>query len=269
MATKSSSPPRERPLELVFVRHGESEGNVANEAAKVGDTSKFTTEFRAKHSSTWDLTPRGIEQAKITGAWIVSNINGGVFDGYYCSTYKRAKRTAGFLGLPAAQWYVRDYLREHDWGNLDAMTNEERRQKYPDVMKLREINRYYFSSPGGESLATVVIRARVGIISSLYRDLPGKRGIAVTHGNFIWPIRMILEGLLPEDYLEAKAKDDPMDEINNCQVLHYSRIDPQTKEVNEKFTWVRSVCPWDLSRSSNDWRKIQHKKYSNEELVRI
>ena len=114
-----------RPLELVFVRHGESEGNVAVNAAENGDNSYFTEEFRSRHSSTWNLTPKGEEQAKAAGDWIKKNINGGIFDKYYASTYRRAKRTAGLLDLPGAKWRLRDYIREHDWGNLDVMTDEE------------------------------------------------------------------------------------------------------------------------------------------------
>lgn len=256
-----------RPLELVFVRHGESEGNVAVKAAEKGDTSYFTPEFRKRHSSTWDLTPKGIEQAKIAGKWIKENINHGIFDGYYASTYRRAKRTAGYLNLPKAKWNLRDYIREHDWGNLDVMTDNERLSKYPDVMIQREINPYYFSAPGGESLADVLIRARVGILSTLYRRLPNKRGIVVTHGNMIWPIRIIMEELLPEEYLVMKKEKNPKDKINNCQVLQYTRINPKTGEVAEKFSWTRSVCPWDLHPKRDVWRPISHKKYTNKELT--
>jgi len=257
-----------RPLELVFVRHGESEGNVANHAAEDGDTSFFTDEFRSRHSSTWNLTPKGEEQAKAAGEWIRKNINGGVFDGYYASTYRRAKRTAGLLGLPGATWHIRDYLREHDWGNYDLMTDKERRTKYPDVMKGHDVNPYYFSSPGGESLADVLIRARVGIMQTLYRDVPGKRGIVVSHGNMMWPIRIIMENLLPDDYLRLKAAKDPLDKINNCQIFQYTRINPENGEIAERFSWMRSVCPWKLDPKLNIWRPIIHKKYTNEELVK-
>ena len=202
----AKSPDNHRPLELVFVRHGESEGNVAVKAAERGDTSYFTPEFRKRHSSTWDLTKKGIQQAKAAGKWIRENINGGIFEGHYASTYRRAKRTAGYLNLPNARWNLRDYIREHDWGNLDVMTDEERQAKYPDIMEQRDINPYYFSAPGGESLADVLIRARVGILATLYRRLPNQRGIVVTHGNMIWPIRIIMEGLLPEEYLALKKK---------------------------------------------------------------
>ena len=256
-----------RPLELVFVRHGESEGNVAVNAAENGDNSYFTEEFRSRHSSTWNLTPKGEEQAKAAGDWIKKNINGGIFDKYYASTYRRAKRTAGLLDLPGAKWRLRDYIREHDWGNLDVMTDEERHTKYPEVMKGHAINSYYFSAPGGESLADVLIRARVGIMETLYRDLPGKRGIVVSHGNMMWPIRIIMEGLLPDEYLALKAKKNPADKINNCQIFQYTRINPQTGEISERFNWMRSVCPWKLDPQLNAWRPIAHKSYSNEELV--
>jgi NAD+ kinase len=256
-----------RPLELVFVRHGQSEGNVANEAAENGDTSFYTEEFKLRHSSTWDLTSKGIEQAKTAGKWITENINGGKFDAYYCSTYRRARKTAGYLGLPGAQWNVRDYIREHDWGNLDVMTDAQRREKFPDVMKKRDINKYYFAAPGGESLADVVIRVRVGILTTLYRDLPNKRGIVVSHGNVMWPIRILMEGWLPEQFQAIRDLHDPKDKINNCQIFQYSRIHPKSGEVTERFEWMRSVCPWDSNVSGNEWRRVEHRKYLNEELV--
>lgn len=258
-----------RPLELVFVRHGESEGNVANKAAEKGDTSHFTDEFRQKHSSTWNLTPRGEEQAKAAGQWIKQNINEGKFDKYYASTYRRARRTAGLLNLPDALWGLKDYIREHDWGNLDLMTDEERLNKYPELMKIREMNPYYFAAPGGESLADVVIRVRNGIIATLYRELPGQRAIIVSHGNIMWPIRIILEGILPEEYLEMKNKRDPRDKINNCQILQYSRIDPQNGTISDTFDWTRSICPWDINKYYSEWRKINHRKFTNDELVKM
>ncbi len=255
-----------RPLELVFVRHGESEGNVADEASKLGDHRYFTEEFRSRHSSTWNLTPKGEEQAKKAGEWLRKNINGGVFEGYYVSSYRRARRTAGLLDLPGAIWKIRDYIREHDWGSLDVMTNEDRKSLYPNEMLKQKVNPYYFSAPGGESLADVVIRARVGIISTLYREYTNKTAIVVTHGNLMWPIRIIMENILPEDYLELKRKKDERDEIDNCQIFQYTRVNPQTGEIAGRFNWMRSVCPWNLNDTRDAWREIKRKDYTNEEL---
>lgn len=69
------------PLELVLVRHGQSEGNEAVARSQRGDLSAYTPEFKNKHSSTYRLTDKGIEQAKVAGHWIRENI-GDKFDRY-------------------------------------------------------------------------------------------------------------------------------------------------------------------------------------------
>lgn len=85
--TPSSSQPRDGtifgdwPLELVLVRHGQSEGNEAVARSQRGDLSAYTPEFKNKHSSTYRLTDKGIEQAKVAGQWIRENI-GDKFDRY-------------------------------------------------------------------------------------------------------------------------------------------------------------------------------------------
>lgn len=149
------------------------------------------------------------------------------------------------------------------------MTDEDRYRIYPEVMKNRDIDPYYFSAPGGESLADVIIRVRVGIIATLYRELPNKTAIVVSHGNVMWPIRIVMEGILPEEYLKLKEKKHPQDKIHNCQILHYSRQDPSTNKVAKKFDWVRSVCPWKPDPKTDNWRPVPHKKYTNQELIKM
>jgi len=85
----------------------------------------------------------------------------------------------------------------------------------------------------------------------------------------LWPIRIIMEDLLPNEYLTLKEKHDPKDKINNCQILQYTKIDPKTGEITEKFNWMRSVCPWKLDPKLNAWRPIVHKKYTNKELIKV
>lgn len=262
----------EKPLELVFIRHGESVGNVAYKASKSGDPSHYTDEFRSFHSSQWDLTSKGIEQAIAAGEWIRANIHGGIFDGYFTSTYKRARKTAGYLHLPDAEdkpvWKLRDYLREHDWGILDVMTDEEKMEKYPDIMRQRAINAFYFPSLSGESMSALTNRFRLSILGTLFREYPGKRPIAVTHGNTMWAGRYSLEGMTPEQYLALDNSDDPFEKINNCQILHYSRANPLTGDIEPDLNWMRSVCPWDLTLSRNEWVRIVRKKYTNAELIK-
>jgi len=58
------------PIDLVLVRHGESEGNVARRSSAAGDNSVFTEEFCGRHNSRFRLTDRGREQARAAGAWL-------------------------------------------------------------------------------------------------------------------------------------------------------------------------------------------------------
>jgi bisphosphoglycerate-dependent phosphoglycerate mutase len=62
-------------LELVIVRHGESVRNHASDLAHHGDTSLLEYQLRfERDEAAWDMTQRGVDQAKMAGTWIRSNI---------------------------------------------------------------------------------------------------------------------------------------------------------------------------------------------------
>jgi len=117
------------PLNLVIVRHGESEGNIANRRSRKGDNSDFTPEFLNRHSTKLRLTDKGKVQAKMAGDWLKSQ---GLdrFDGYYVSEYTRAVETAALLDLPDADWNMDFQLRERDHGQVDMLAVGEGRDTY-------------------------------------------------------------------------------------------------------------------------------------------
>ena len=88
-----------QPIDLILVRHGQSEGNIANKSSREGDNKFFTPEFRNRHSRDFRLTDKGIDQAKSAGKWIQANIPMPL-DRFYTSDYMRAKETAAYLDLP-------------------------------------------------------------------------------------------------------------------------------------------------------------------------
>jgi NAD+ kinase len=90
------------PIDLILVRHGESEGNLAHSRARYhNDTSAFENEhFTKKHSSQWRLTDLGREQAVKAGEWIREHI--GPIDFFLTSEYVRAMETSALLNLPNA-----------------------------------------------------------------------------------------------------------------------------------------------------------------------
>jgi len=56
---------------------------------------------------------------------------------------------------------------------------------------------------------------------------------------------------------------------HNCSVVHYSRRNPVTKDVHSRLSWVRSVCPWDTTKTSCKWKNFKNSGLSNEALQKI
>jgi NAD+ kinase len=256
------------PLDLVFVRHGQSESNLASKHAREGDTSLYTEEFRRRHNSQHRLTKMGRSQAKEAGEWLRKN-GFGHFDRKYASDYVRAKETAGLLNLDGPDWYVDHMLRERETGELENLSWEERQAKEQDSMITRDTDPFYWIPPNGESIAQMTVRLRQ-LFDTLHRECYDKRVVVVCHGEVMLAFRQLIERLPLDKWVEiGDQKRDPRNRINNCQVIHYTRRNPETGELSPHLGWMRSVCPWDESLSSNIWQPIQRKRFSNEELLSV
>ena len=255
------------PKDIVFVRHGESEGNVATSLSKKGDDSMFTESFLNRHSSTWRLTEKGKEQAKITGKWIKENIRE-PFHRFYVSEYDRAKETAALLGISGAEWMISFYLRERDWGELDVMPFEERKRKFAESLRWKEREPFYWTPRNGESMPVVCLRLEAKVLDTLHRECDQKNALLVVHGDIMWGFRYILERPTHSEIVRLERSDNPHDKIHNAQIIHYTRVNPETGKMSPYLSWMRSICPTDLSLSYNNWQEIRRKKFSNEELLR-
>ncbi len=254
------------PIQLVFVRHGESEGNKAKSLYKKGIQDLFTKKFLDRHSSEFRLTDRGREQAKIAGRWIRENI-AETFDFYSTSEYVRAMETAGLLGFPGALWERDLDLRERDYGFADLLHPDQRRTEYATELQRFKKNKLINPIPGGgESIAHMRQRG-ARIFARLSRRFPNGTAILGSHGDFIWGCRMDLEHITMAKFLKMRESKNPFDRIHNCQVIQYSRVNPNNGEVANYYKWMRSVCPSDLSLSSNVWMPIVRRKFTNEELL--
>jgi len=251
------------PKDLILIRHGHSEGNLAVETAKRGDNSFYTPEFRERPGHQWRLTKDGCQQATTTGKWLQRNI-GGDFDRYYVSPYIRTRETAGLLDIPNAEWRISQRLRERDWGDIDAIPLVEFKKIFPHNALRKEIDALYWRPPGGESIADVRMRVR-SFFDTLHRECADKKVVVVTHGEFMWAMRAELEYLNDEQWIAADK--DPKMKIYNTQVLHYSKTDPSGQNNTHYLGWVRSVCPWKKDVDSG-WQKIARKKYTGQELLK-
>lgn len=255
------------PIDLVLVRHGESEGNLARRLSEHGDNSLFTQEFCRRHSSRLRLTDRGKEQAGCAGEWIQRNI-GSYFDRYLVSGYARAMETAALLELPDATWYQDFYLRERDIGEFDSMPEDEKRDKYPAIYDRFTLDPFYWKPPNGESVAELCARVD-RVLETLHRECSDKKAIVVCHGMVMSGFMIRIERLTPYQFLQKSEFKATRDRIRNCQIIHYSRRDPETNQISSRADWVRSICPWDLENSRTDWREIRRPSFSNEDLLKL
>jgi NAD+ kinase len=249
------------PNDLIIIRHGHSEGNLAVETAKLGDNSFYTPEFRERPGHQWRLTKEGQAQAVTTGEWLQKNIDID-FDRYYVSPYIRTRETAGLLNLPNTEWRISQRLRERDWGDIDAIPLEEFKNIFPHNALRKEIDALYWRPPSGESIADVRLRVR-SFFDTLHRECADKRVVVVTHGEFMWAMRAELEYLNDEQWIAADK--DPKMKIFNTQVLHYTKNNPSSGDNSHYLGWVRSVCSW--KNLDTGWKKIERNRYTNKQLL--
>lgn len=255
------------PVDIVLVRHGKSEGNKANKASRQGDHSLFTPGFRNRHSREFRLTNTGIEQAKAAGDWIRNNIPM-PFDRFYVSDYIRAKETAVYLGLPKAEWRSEVQLRERDMALMDNCPEDEKKRLFELERRQFEIDPFLsYPAGGGESIAALCLRLKTDWVDHLARECSDKSIIAVCHGHVMRGLQMIFEDLGHDDFIRLDSSEKPSEMILNCQILWYTRRDPETAKIeSSKLVAVRSVCNYG-KKGDYGWRRIVRKRYSNQELL--
>lgn len=156
-------------MELVFVRHGESEGNAQGRLQGRQDSP---------------LSPLGREQAGMAGAWLKQH--GPTFDHVYCSPLSRASETAriivGALGLPSPEEVPA--LHEVDPGRLQGLGLPEIKEQFPSFMARGLEGLGDFSEYGGEGYDDV--QARVERLRQRFLDKhqsAGERICVVAHGG--------------------------------------------------------------------------------------
>jgi broad specificity phosphatase PhoE len=157
-------------MEVIVVRHGESEGNV---------------EKRLQGRIDSPLSERGRSQAKRLGEWMRRNAF--AWQEAYASPLQRARETAEILaevtGYPKPT--LDPDLRELDAGSLEGLTLEEMIERHPDFMKREITDLGDFAEFGGESYDDAQARVR-RLVSRLveHHQAGAERLLVVAHGGF-------------------------------------------------------------------------------------
>ena len=258
------------PVDLVFVRHGQSEANIIQKADK--DSIVHPASDKVNDRPDWKqrLSEKGIEQARTAKEWIDTHLGGvASFDGRYVSPFLRTRETAAYVGgMKTGEWTIDDRLVERGWGVYGIVPRAEQRAQFPLTSKLHELTPWYVRFDGGESMPDVYGRFR-DFQGTLHREQSDKRVIVVSHGDFINVARYGVERMLPEQW-EALDRD-PRYVIRNCSVTHYTRVNPNDpSDIRDKIHWRRMVYPDAIHESPDggEWVELPgRQRFTGAELL--
>ncbi|MEK7628616.1 MAG: histidine phosphatase family protein [Patescibacteria group bacterium] len=254
------------PIDIVAMRHGESEINLAARRSRHADDSDFTPEFLRRQDAQFRLTDKGVEQVRVASTWIQKHLTAEApFDAHFVSGFVRARESAAYLDLPGALWEVSPYLHERDWGILTQMTEKGRLEAFRVALQQRHEEPYFFRPHGGERLSDVCVRLEI-MRDRFAREYIGKRVLLVAHGEVLWALRILYEDMTPEEFAREHFADGGRAGMKNCQILHYTRRNPHTGDVGLHMEWMRTVAPT-VTDVPTSWYRIVRKLRNSEELL--
>lgn len=209
------------PQQLWVVRHGQSAGNVARDAAEAAGEPLIDIAYRDVDTP---LSSLGEQQAQALGRWFGAMQADEKPTVLLTSPYVRAMETSRLL-MDAARLVdgpvevvADERLREKEFGVLDRLTKLGIGQKFPDLSdQRRHVGKFYFRPPGGESWCDVILRLR-NVIDTMSRDYAGERVLIVAHQVTVNCFRYLLEYL---DEAQILAMDREGD-VPNCSVTSYA-----------------------------------------------
>ena len=124
------------PRSIYLTRHGES---IYNLESRIGGDS--------------ELSPRGWEYSRALAKYIqeqeIPQLR------VWTSQYRRTHQTAQNIVAPKEQWKA---LNEIDAGICEEMTYEEIKDKYPEEFEARNVDKFHYRYPKGESYEDLVAR---------------------------------------------------------------------------------------------------------------
>ena len=212
------------PSRLWIVRHGESAGNVARDAAHAAGAERIELSHRDVDIP---LSLLGEVQARALGRWFASAVPDDRPDILLVSPYARARQTLSLFceqGGAASDDPVGidERLREKEFGILDGLTTSGVASVYPDQAEFRRIlGKFYHRPPGGESWCDVIFRLR-SLMDTIALHYAGRRVMIVAHQVVVLCLRYVIENLTEEEILAIDHQGD----VANCSLTEY-RFDPE------------------------------------------
>jgi probable phosphoglycerate mutase len=233
------------PSRLWIVRHGESAGNVARDAAHARGAALIDVMARDVDVP---LSPLGEQQAAALGRWFASLPAEERPHVVLTSPYLRARDTANAVrhagGLTPA--VVDERLREKEFGILDRLTRLGIEQRHPELAAARQsVGKFYFRPPAGESWCDVILRLR-SVLDTISLHYGGKHVLIVAHQVVVLCMRYLLENLDEDQILAIDAEGD----VANCAVTEYRLENRPDSSAALKLETYNFVAPLEEARTA-------------------
>jgi 2,3-bisphosphoglycerate-dependent phosphoglycerate mutase len=208
------------PDRLWVVRHGESSGNVARDAAHAANLLRIETGGR---DADVPLSPLGERQSAALGRWFADMPAEERPEVVLTSPYLRARQTASLIhdagGTTTApdDFVVDERLREREFGILDRLTRQGIEQGHPEQAEFRRaLGKFYHRPPGGESWCDVILRLR-SALDTVALHYGGARVLIIGHQVVVLCLRYLVEKMTEEQILAVDAEGD----VVNCGLTEY------------------------------------------------
>ena len=178
-------------MNLILIRHGQSEWNALNQFTGWKDP---------------DLTATGIQEAHNAGKIISSlEIN---FDLVFTSALIRAQNTAEIILKEISQPLptIKDQaLNERNYGDLAGLNKDDARKRWGDEQVHIWRRSYDIPPPGGESLKDTGERVLPFFIKEILPHVcDGKNILVAAHGNSLRSLIKFLDDISDEDIVKLE-----------------------------------------------------------------
>jgi broad specificity phosphatase PhoE len=196
--------------QLLLIRHGESEGNVA---AATASRERLDVVPVTDRDADVPLSATGVEQATSLGLWLrgdgTSLWPGMVFSSPYLRAHQTAELAFGTTadGAHGASGdaltpLLDERLRDRELGVLDTLTGRGIVSRFPqEAERRRWLGKFYYRPPGGESWADLALRVRSFLLDLEVYGGP-ERVAVVCHDAVVLVFRYVCEGYTEEEVLE-------------------------------------------------------------------
>ncbi|MCJ2019857.1 histidine phosphatase family protein [Methylobacterium sp. E-065] len=226
------------------MRHGQSAGNVAADAAHSANSARIDI---AERDVDVPLSTQGTDQADAVGRWFAELPADTKPEIVLTSPYLRARQTAehiraaGGLASDAPLATVDERLRERELGILDRLTRAGVEELHPEHAAMRQrLGKFYHRPPSGESWCDVILRLR-SALDTLAIHHAERRVLIVAHQVVVLCLRYLIEDMTEAEILAIDAAGD----VANCSITEYV-FDPCAAGIGalalERYNFVAPVA---------------------------